>query len=30
MSGSIEKKQSPSGLKRGPIARKVIAAVERE
>ena len=30
MSGSIEKKRNPAGLKRGPIARKVIAALERE
>ena len=30
MSGSIEKKRSPAGLKRGPIARKVIAALEKE
>jgi hypothetical protein len=30
MSGSIEKKRNPAGLKRGPISRKVVAALERE
>lgn len=30
MSGSIEKKRTPASTKRGPIARKVIAAIERE
>jgi hypothetical protein len=30
MSGSIEEKRTPASTKRGPIARKVIAALERE
>ena len=30
MSGSIEKRRNPAGLKRGPIARKVLAALEKE